>query len=182
MAAASSGMELAAALRRQWTVGGAKYVIIDACQDYELVGLLRNKFHKSPKSLFEGEAAGGMAEVAPYVIPVELSGEFLDLWAARWGGNTGVLFSSAAELETLHKHLRKIFIVEDDSGQEFFFRYYDPRVLRAYLPTCTGDEIRQFCGPVTSWCVEGEDTAAAVIYQPDTEGVKQTEVALAEVG
>ena len=28
------------------------------------------------------------------------------------------------------------------------FRFYDPRILRAFLPACTSDELRSFFGPV----------------------------------
>jgi len=182
MTSAPIGGEFAATLRRQWKIpgGSTAYVIVDAAQDYAPIVLLREQFHKSPHSLFEGEAAAAMAEVAPYVSPVELSGEFLDMWFSRWGGNHGVLFTSAADADTLHKHLRKIFVVEDDSGQEYFFRYYDPRVLRAYLPTCTADEVRAFFGPITSWCCEAESPETALVFQPSSEGVNQSEVPLAE--
>jgi len=37
------------------------------------------------------------------------------------------------------------------------FRYYDPRVLRAYLPTCSPAELNTFFGPVTAFITEGEN-------------------------
>ena len=34
------------------------------------------------------------------------------------------------------------------------FRYYDPRVLRSFLPACNAAELHQFFGPVQSFIVE----------------------------
>jgi hypothetical protein len=34
------------------------------------------------------------------------------------------------------------------------FRYYDPRVLRVYLPTCTSDELKTVYGPVQQYFAE----------------------------
>jgi hypothetical protein len=180
METTQSAGEIAATLRRQWKVpAGAKvYVIVDAAQDYVPIVLLRDPLGKSPQTLFEGEAAAALAEVAPYVSPVELSGDFLEMWTERWGGNHGVMCTSTADLPALQKHLRSIFVVTDETEQEFFFRYYDPRVLRAYLPTCTTEELREFFGPITSWCIEGEDPAVALVLEPGSEGVVQTEIPL----
>lgn len=38
------------------------------------------------------------------------------------------------------------------------FRFYDPRVLRLYLPTCTSTELEQVFGPVGTFFTE--DAAA----------------------
>ena len=52
-------------------------------------------------------------------------------------------------------------MVQDEGGQEYFFRYYDPRVLRKYLPTCTPEEVRSFFGPVRSFIAENNAPALA---------------------
>jgi len=37
------------------------------------------------------------------------------------------------------------------------FRYYDPRVLRVYLPTCVRSELRTVFGPIERFWTEGEN-------------------------
>jgi len=37
------------------------------------------------------------------------------------------------------------------------FRWYDPRVLRVYLPTCTASELRTVFGPVERYLVDRAD-------------------------
>jgi hypothetical protein len=39
------------------------------------------------------------------------------------------------------------------------FRYYDPRVLRSYLPTCTPEELAQVFGPIHSFVMESAEGA-----------------------
>ena len=51
---------------------------------------------------------------------------------------------------------RKINMVQKPSGNAVFFRYYDPRVLRTYLPTCEPDEIKTVFGPVKEIVMEVE--------------------------
>ena len=46
--------------------------------------------------------------------------------------------------------------MKTEEGQELYFRYYDPRVLRTYLPTCTPDELEQVFGPVLEYALEDE--------------------------
>lgn len=52
-------------------------------------------------------------------------------------------------------HFKKRLRVQTEAGRQPAFRYYDPRVLNIYLPTCTGQELRTFFGPVTRLLAEG---------------------------
>lgn len=135
------------------------YVILDACQASDLVDVARSQFKQPVRMLFKGAAASceEIESVAPYFIPVDLETEFLEHWSEFWGRNAGILFVSAAEPRVIFRHLRKIFVVQDEQGQEYFFRFYDPRVLRVYLPTCTPEELTEFFGPVERFVLEGDD-------------------------
>jgi hypothetical protein len=105
------------------------YVIVDACQASDLVDVARSKFKQPVRMLFKGAAASceEVESVAPFFIPVDLATEFLEHWSAFWGRNAGILFVSAAEPRVIFRHLRKIFVVQDEQGQEYFFRFYDQR-------------------------------------------------------
>ncbi len=57
----------------------------------------------------------------------------------------------------MRRHLRRFLLVEDDeTGERFFFRFYDPRTLRVFLPTCTPRQREDFFGEVACWFAEGE--------------------------
>jgi Domain of unknown function (DUF4123) len=68
-------------------------------------------------------------------------------------------------METLRKHFRRFLRVTDESGRKLLFRYYDPRVLPIYLPTCTNEELTTGFGTVARFVVETEKGANAVEYR-----------------
>jgi hypothetical protein len=49
-------------------------------------------------------------------------------------------------------------MVRDPAGKRLMFRYYDPRVLRVYLPTCTAAELRAIFGLVERFWMEDEQS------------------------
>ena len=53
--------------------------------------------------------------------------------------------------------MRRFLTVYDHTGKPMYFRYYDPRVLRVFLPTCTPAEQQTMFGPVQSYFAEDED-------------------------
>jgi hypothetical protein len=166
---------LAAALRAHLDLqpGESLYGVVDAAQDVDFALDAERRFGLPMRMLFKGEAAQYMREVAPYLIPIPLDSEYLDAWAKRWGRNVGILLTSAADPNTVLRHLREIFVVKDEAGQEYFFRFYDPRVLRPYLPVCTAEEIRQFLGPIRVLLVEGSETGSLLRFGPGVEGALQ---------
>ena len=64
----------------------------------------------------------------------------------------------------MRQHFRSLVNVHDADGRPMFFRFYDPRVLRVYLPTCNPAESRQVFGPVRTFCLEAEDPGTLVAY------------------
>jgi hypothetical protein len=44
------------------------------------------------------------------------------------------------------------------------FRFYDPRVLSIFLPTCLPEQITEMFGPVTRFFAEAHDGAAIAEY------------------
>ncbi len=159
---------LSAALRSHLCLKAPErlYAVVDACQAPELIELARSKLGQPTRMLFKGKAAA-LEEVesfAPFFIPIDLETDFLEHWAAYWDKNAGILFKSSAEPRAIFRHLRKIFIVQDESGQEHFFRFYDPRVLRTYLPTCTDEEKVIFFGPVIKFLLDGNDPNEVIAH------------------
>ncbi len=64
----------------------------------------------------------------------------------------------------LHRHFRHFLIVKDESGRKLYFRFYDPRVLRVFLPTCTKTQLREFFGPVEVFVLEDENPTNALVF------------------
>jgi hypothetical protein len=87
-----------------------------------------------------------------------------------WGNSWGIFLVSPASLETLRRHFRRFLLVHDTSGNELYFRFYDPRVLRTFLPTCTGAETKRFFAPVGIYLVEAENGEAVSFFSRRTTG------------
>ncbi|MDE2080364.1 MAG: DUF4123 domain-containing protein [Burkholderiales bacterium] len=104
--------------------------------------------------LYSGRLPRPLEMVAPHLVELlpehRLTATLLEEgWAQCWG-----VFLTIDDAANLRHHLRKLLTVRDPQGRRLLFRFYDPRVLRAYLPTCTPDEWRQFVGPITALFVE----------------------------
>src|SRR5262249_8859823 len=122
-------------------------------------GLLDNLYRYEPKyeCLYRGELKPDMAEVPPYLVRLQPKSEFA-AWVIGqgWGRHWGIFAVSRADLRALSRHFRTFLMVHDRDGKPLYFRYYDPRVLRVYLPTCNAEELATVFGPVLSYVLEDE--------------------------
>ena len=106
-----------------------------------------------------------LAKASPYLVRLDPEDDFTAwLVSEGWGDNWGIFLESGASMEELRQHFRGLLKVEDEDGKELFFRYYDPRVLRAYLLTCNETDLDTLFGPVYSLFFEGEDPNALLKY------------------
>ena len=119
------------------------YFILDANKHKYLEP---ENFHSRIESLFQGEFAEITKDIAPYLVEVipypddssesELMGLFSDEGAMtrfNWHEELGVFIHSRYDFDTVLRHLRHFPVMKDENGKWFFFRFYDPKVLRNYL-------------------------------------------------
>jgi Domain of unknown function (DUF4123) len=135
------------------------YAILDGAS---VDGLLDRLWEYEPEyeCLYRGELEPDLAEVAPYLVRLAPKSAFTDWVVTRgWGNHWGIFCASRADLPAMRRHFRKFLTVHDADGKPLLFRYYDPRVLRVYLPTCTRTEVTEIFGPVMHYIVEGETAA-----------------------
>jgi len=135
----------------------ANYILLDAAR---MEGAIQEARELNPghTCLYEGDSEKFLAAVAPWLFSFEPGSDF-----ARWvvrqgkGNNWGILFRSDVEPVRLYKHLRRFLIVQTEEGRELYFRYYDPRVLRVFLPTCDEEQLKEFFGPIKAFLAEDEN-------------------------
>lgn len=110
------------------------------------------------KCLYQGKTELELAGVAPFLFTYTSNSEFKQ-WFEKFsvGNSWGVLFHSHLPFSELYKHCRRFLIVKNDGDQEMYFRFYDPRVLRIFLPSCNRVQLKEFFGPINSFIVEDED-------------------------
>ncbi|HKP85578.1 MAG TPA: DUF4123 domain-containing protein [Blastocatellia bacterium] len=144
-------------------------------------GLLDKLYSLSPNfcCLFRGELSPDMAEVAPYLVQLERGSEFTS-WVINqgWGNHWGIFASTDADLRRMRGHFRTFLIVYDETGRPLRFRYYDPRVLRLYLPTCNAEELATVFGPVASFAVEDADPNTLLNFQSASGAVRLNKISI----
>jgi len=139
---------------------GPAYMLLDAARDpriYARLTELGDGVHA--RSLYQGDVGESLAHVSPYLLALR-EGEPNSCWFAEAGfrQSWGLFIGTPIGFDELRRHLRKFNIVYREDGVPLVFRFYDPRVLRQFLPTCTAGELRRFFGPIESFLTE---TAAA---------------------
>jgi hypothetical protein len=135
----------------------SNYIVLDAARmgmDMETAKEMNPDF----KCLYQGKTELELAGVAPFLFTYSSNSEFKQ-WFEKFsiGNSWGVLFHSHLPFSELYKHCRRFLIVKNDGEQEMYFRFYDPRVLRIFLPTCNRVQLKEFFGPINSFIVEDED-------------------------
>jgi hypothetical protein len=155
------GAALHAFIEARRESGEKLYGVVDAARDKELAfeGALRYGWRL--QWLFGENTAAHMRDVAPYLVPITCASsypypesEYLDLWAAHLGRGAGILVLTSATDGAIHAHLSNLFVSADQEGSDYFFRFYDPRVLRSFLPVCDAEEAEELFGPLTTIVLE----------------------------
>jgi hypothetical protein len=159
------GLEHAGVLKALEAYGSSLYAVLDAARDSHVLALLRESYAEY-KSLYDGKSAETLADCAPYLTQPATDPVLLEsLVTEGWGKSWGVYLTCGLPLDEVRKHLRKFLMVQVEE-RSMYFRYYDPRVLRMFLPTCTAVESREFFGPVDAYFVEGEDGNRMLCLRP----------------
>ena len=134
------------------------FCLLDAARGPEVHNLIREAKERC-QCLFEGKSAKELEAYAPYLIQLPRGAELLKALLVRgWDKGWASYFTSGSTFEQLRHHFRKFLFVNRDGNVngsgEAYFRFYDPRVLRIFLPTCNSAEVVEFFGPVDTWILE----------------------------
>lgn len=148
------------------------YAVLDGASVPGLPQILE-RFEVESECLFRGEQNSEMALVAPYLVRLPPDAVFTE-WLLRegWGKHWGIFILSKADLRELRMHLRTFLKVYGPDLKPLYFRYYDPRVLRVYLPTCNARELQTVFGPVLRYLVEDEKPTGLWTFWPEGEQIR----------
>ena len=129
--------------------------------------------------LFRGDLEPDMAEVAPYLVELKADSDFCAwLLAEGWGRHWGIFAFSAADLLTMRGHFSALTDVYGPDGAPMIFRYYDPRVLRVFLPTCLAGELDEMFGPASALLAEAEEPSVLLQFQRHDGSLRVQQVRL----
>jgi pSer/pThr/pTyr-binding forkhead associated (FHA) protein len=124
------------------------------------------------ESLYEGKPKAELTMFAPYLVRLPPESKLLEKLVNKgWGKSWGVYLTCNLPFSELRNHLRHFLMARMPDGTQVYFRFYDPRVLRVYLPTCLPEEINQFFGPVRYYLTEDEKREAVLRFSNAVRGV-----------
>ena len=116
-------------------------------------------------SLYRGKSEVSLSGVAPYLFSFDPQTEFGKWYMLNgWGNSWGVLVYSEIDLKALVKHFRHFLMVKKEDGEQLYFRFYDPRVLRAFLPSCDRQQLNDFFGLINYFMCEDEDPTNSLVF------------------
>ncbi len=154
------------------------FALLDAAREPLVLARL---FEAKPEfqSLYEGTKGDALAAFAPYLVALPPGSLLLEtLVRDGWGKSWGVYLRSGLPFKELRQHFRRFLLVKTEAGEELYFRFYDPRVLRVFLPTCSPQEAAQFFGPVTEFLLESGDPGTLLTFKLKNGRAEQQMVSL----
>jgi len=153
---------------------GPNYAVLDAARSPRILPLLKTN-PAGHFCLYQGKKQKELAYYAPYLVQVAPADPWThELLRKGWGKSWGVfVVAPPGSTEILCLHLRKMLFVKDSQQREAYFRYYDPRVLRTFLPACTSAEASQFFGPIQGFLLEGETPQDLLFFRKKADGIEK---------
>ena len=124
------------------------YAVIDSVA----IPMLLANIHKHSVPflcLYRGEIPIDRVDIVPYIVKLNKNSQFCN-WLIEASTKTPccIYLNSSENITDVRKHLRKFIKAEIPSGKTIYFRFYDPRILKVYLPECELDDERVVYGEI----------------------------------
>lgn len=134
---------------------GRLYALLDAC-DEPRVPVKAHELGSRSFSLYQDTPDADLWAIGPYLAQVDLA---MLAWIRSSLGDApwGIFAISPAGLDALGKHFRKFVHVRSPENEDWYFRFYDPRVLANFLPTCSAAQLADFFGPIDRFVWAGPE-------------------------
>lgn len=148
------------------------YAAVDGARDCRIEGWFRDA--RAPAwCLYRGHLSEELRRAAPSLVRLCRGHDYTErFFRVGFGDAWGIVLASAAPQAELRRHLRRFLRVRTEDGRILAFRYYDPRVLRLYLPTCTPAEIAAFFGPISAIAAEAAQPGWIHFFRPGPGGLE----------
>lgn len=121
------------------------YAILDAAKVFGLADLLEVS-GLACRCLFKGDSASQYRDVAPYLVELKEGNSFTTTLFTylpdraenmtsvhMWHKEPGIYVRSRASFDEIWKHFRKFTRIQDEDDKWYFFRFWEPDVLKTYL-------------------------------------------------
>ena len=134
------------------------FAVLDPTRSPRVAELLKEAVEYN-RSLYEGSGGDALSEVAPYLVEFSdkrsrlLTSLVTEGLMRRWG----IFVVSSRPFKDVRRHFRRFLMVrEEETGEQLYFRFYDPVVLGAFLPTCSPLQSREFFAEIGALLAESD--------------------------
>jgi hypothetical protein len=133
------------------------WAVLDTTRHPRILQALRESVDPA-RSLYEGTKGDALADAAPWLVRLQADSRLLDILVQEgWGQAWGVFFAWDAPEKEVRRHLRRFLMVEEEETRApLYFRFYDPRALRIFVPTCSVRQLHALFGDIEAFFLEGE--------------------------
>ncbi len=155
------------------------YILLDAARMGSEIETAK-KLNQDFASLFLGKSEESLEMVAPYLFTFNLKSEFASwFFSFGWGNSWGIIFTSAEDINPLIYHFQQLLFIKTRDNGNYYFRFYDPRVLRKILPSYGGKQLSEFFGAITRFICEDETPGRGLVFSL-FDNVLRTEILSSE--
>ena len=161
--------------------GGTVFMLVDAARSPPIhPRLTQIAASGRAQALYQGDIGAGLGHVLPWLVRIDQR-KGPESWfvEAGFGEAWGSFVVADLAFEDVRRHLRKFNLVTGPDGASMVFRFFDPRVLRAFLPACLPAELARFFGPLRGFLAEAESGDALMRWSLDAGALRQVRVPLA---
>jgi hypothetical protein len=154
--------------------------LLDGARDPRIVQLVR-RGGLEHACLFAGRLDPRLQAAAPYLVHLAAGSATTNrLLREGWGRSWGVLTVAPAHvtLQQQRLHLKKLLRVQTEEGAVLAFRFYDPRVLNLYLPSCTDAEWQAVLGPLDAFVAEARGGAGLRMFGRADAAIRTRDLAV----
>jgi len=168
---------------RLWPRGARSsiWAVLDGARDEQVWWTIKGSSLEHG-CLYAGALSSQLERAAPHLVQLEFDERNTRQLVNRgWGRSWGIFLQTNATLKALQRHLRHFLLVGGPGGKQLLFRYYDPRVMRAFLPTCTVSQLNELFGPIERIMTEGAKAGQMMEFRLD-EGKEKLVSSCIELG
>jgi len=152
------------------------YAVLDGVMVPDLPNILYTE-KVSSECLPAGDLSPDLIHTSPYLVGLARGSKFAD-WVLEqaFGKHWGIFIRSARSMIDTKNHFRRLLLAYDERGNPLRFRYYDPRVLRKYLPTCNVGELKVIFDDAEAIFAESDNEDSILRYTVGKDGLEFSEL------
>lgn len=152
------------------------YMIIDCAHDTRILPALAKSLNSRCCLFNEENISETIKAVAPFLVKIKNIDEFVS-WCIDEGMHRHwmIFFTSADQhVSDLRLHFKRFSLANTPDGKQYFFRYYDARVLPVFITSCEQREREDFFRHCrTVWAPQVSPEGDTQLLQLDVTGATQ---------